>query len=74
MSYEVVYAPNVLDPLLELGQTSIVDCFEAAMGRLAANPVAASRPSRLPVPKGQSFDIHCDAEPGRRVHFRVHFL
>lgn len=74
MSYEIEYAPGILDRIEELADAEILDEFERAMKRLADNPVQHSRRSSVPFPpKGQQFDFHCAARGGLRVHFRVHF-
>ena len=80
MHYEIVYGDRALDPLAELGMPQVLDCVEAAMNRLANDPVHLSRRSDAPfaTPDGrllrtQVFDFHCDAGKGRRVHFRAHF-
>lgn len=79
MSYAIVYAPDALARLEECirefdGGRDLVDCFEAKMALLAESPTHHSKPSPVPLPKGQSYDFHCQLKAGRRVHFRVHFL
>jgi len=84
MTYEIIYGEHSLDRLFELLEdlksSSILECVEKAMERLAADPVHHGVRGRnlhqLPdgrIVRPQQFDFHCDAVPGRRVYFRAHF-
>jgi hypothetical protein len=70
----------LLTPAVELKDEAIVNAVEAAMGRLAADPVSRGvrgqtlyRLKNGKVFRPQQFDFHYDASAGRRYHFRAHF-
>ncbi|MEN6451257.1 MAG: hypothetical protein ABFC96_12260 [Thermoguttaceae bacterium] len=84
MKYEIVYGDHALDRLFavasELDAPELVDAVEEAMDRLADDPLHHGKRGRtiyqLPggrVVRAQEFDFHCNAGPGRGVHFRAHF-
>jgi len=75
MRYEIVYAPDATSGIVDFFRCpGVLDCFDSAMERLAENPATLSKPSRLPFPKGQTYDFSCTVERDRKIGFRVHFM
>ena len=73
MSYEIIFGEGALDRVSRLAPAEVLDELEAALRRLAADPLAHGRPAAFPYPpRGQMYPFHCDVA-GKRWHFVAFF-
>ena len=74
MSYAIVWGEEALQRVPDEVLTQVLDCFEAAVHRLADSPTTYSRPAVFPYPpRGQVYHFHCDTPDGTRYYFAVFF-
>jgi hypothetical protein len=79
MSYEIVYGQGAIEQLLRVVTRQHVDCFDAAMRRLAGDPGIARQGQSVVelhgrVYRPQEYVFRCGEHPGGAVRFQVDFL